>query len=437
MAVTAQEINTWLQNNPTASDSQIRSAMDQYGVSTSQFSSATGMNPYEVQARYDAVGTPTTATQAEIMAAYESVLGREADAAGLAYWSDPANGFSLDTFKQAAAPELASRTASSAPGSFGSAYVQPTASANTASMQTLSNWAAPYITDYLSKGQALAGMPYEAYTGPLSAGESGLQSQAFSGLAGLTVPTAFGQAAGAAGTAVQGYQGLGAYDPANITTGQWNQAAAQQYMNPYLMEALNPQLDEARRQAEITRMGDASRLTKAGAYGGSRQAIMESELNRNTLRNLSDITGKGYFDAYNTGMAGFMQDQGRALQAQTAREDSRQFGANYGLAGLAGQLTGAQTLANIGGQQLSAQRNILGDQLAAGETQRGITGEGIKADYEQFREERAWPYQQLQYQKDLMAGLPFSTTSTYGASDPLGAALLGANAGAGLMGLLK
>src|SRR5210317_868435 len=54
----------------------------------------------------------------------------------------------------------------------------------------LSPWAAPYVTDMLSKGQALASMPYQGYTGPISAGASGLQQQAFQGLAGLAVPFA-------------------------------------------------------------------------------------------------------------------------------------------------------------------------------------------------------------------------------------------------------
>ena len=50
---------------------------------------------------------------------------------------------------------------------------------------SLSNWAGPYVTDMLGKGKALAQTPYQAYTGPLTAGSSALQNQAFTGLAGL------------------------------------------------------------------------------------------------------------------------------------------------------------------------------------------------------------------------------------------------------------
>jgi hypothetical protein len=55
--------------------------------------------------------------------------------------------------------------------------------------ESLSSWAAPYVTDMLGKGQALSNMPFTAYSGPLTAGQSGLQTQAFQGLANLTVPT--------------------------------------------------------------------------------------------------------------------------------------------------------------------------------------------------------------------------------------------------------
>jgi hypothetical protein len=52
--------------------------------------------------------------------------------------------------------------------------------------ESLSGWAAPYVTGMLAKGEALANQPYQAYGGPLTAGQSGLQTQAFQGLAGLT-----------------------------------------------------------------------------------------------------------------------------------------------------------------------------------------------------------------------------------------------------------
>lgn len=223
---------------------------------------------------------------------------------------------------------------------------------------SLSSWAGPYVTDMLGRGQALADQPYEAYTGPLTAGQSELQTSAFEGLAGLTIPS----------------DQMGAYVPQQFTA-----TSAQQYMNPYLMASLNPQLDEARRQAEIQRVQDAGRLTQAGAYGGSRQAVMESEGNRNLLQNLSAITGEGYRTAYDQALGQFNTEQDRGMAAREA--------------------------ANVYG--LSALRDI----ADMGATQRGITSEGITADKAQFEEERDFPYKQTQYMQSLLQDLPIAAQS--------------------------
>jgi len=59
----------------------------------------------------------------------------------------------------------------------------------TAEESSLSSWAGPYVTEMLGRGQALAGLPYQPYMGPLTAGQSTLQDTAFQGLAGLNIPT--------------------------------------------------------------------------------------------------------------------------------------------------------------------------------------------------------------------------------------------------------
>jgi hypothetical protein len=192
---------------------------------------------------------------------------------------------------------------------------------------------------------------------------------------------------------------MGGYTPQSFTSA----GTAQQYMNPYLQASLDPQLAEARRQAEISRMGDAARLTKAGAYGGSRQAIMESELNRNLMGKQADITGIGYNTAYDKAANQFNTEQGRAMEAQGLTNQ-------YGLA-------------------------ALGKQAELGGVQRGIEGEGIAADYGQFKEERDYPYKQVQYQQSLLQGLPLATQS-YSYQQPSAISSAGGTAG-GLTALLK
>lgn len=246
-------------------------------------------------------------------------------------------------------------------------YVDPMAGKQTGAESSLSSWAGPYVTEMLGRGQALASLPYQAYTGPLTAGSSALQNQAFSGLANLTIPTA----------------AQSTYTPGSFTTA----GTAQQYMSPYLAASLEPQMAEARRQAEISRMQNAGRMTRAGAYGGGRQAIMESEMDRNLLRNLADITGRGYQTAYEQAQNQFNTEEARRMAAAGQAQQ-------YGL-------------------------QALQQQLGAGATQRGIESEGVAADIGQFEQERDYPYKQVQYMQSLLQGLPLETQS-YSYQEPSG-----------------
>ena len=223
---------------------------------------------------------------------------------------------------------------------------------------SLSTWAGDYVTDMLGQGKALGNQAYQGYEGPLSAGTNAMQDQAYAGLGALEAPT-----------------GMGAYTPQTFGAEQ-----ATAGMNPYLMASLNPQLDEARRQSEIDRVANAGRMTQAGSFGGSRQALMDMENTRNLQSNLANITGQGYATAYDKAREQFNTEQGRGMEAQNAANQ-------YGF-------------------------NVLGAQGAAGAEQRAIESEGMKADYAQFAEERKYPYTQVQYMQSLLQGLPVQSQST-------------------------
>lgn len=252
----------------------------------------------------------------------------------------------------------------------------------TANESNLSNWAGPYVTEMLGRGEALASTPYQAYTGPLTAGSSALQQQAFQGLAGLAVPT---------------------NEQMTFTPQAFTGDTAQQYMNPYLQASLDPQLAEARRQAEIQRQSTMGQYTKAGAYGGGRQAIANAESDRALLANLANITGKGYNEAYTQGLNQFNAEQNRGMQAT---QNAQQYGLNA----------------------LAAQR-------AAGETERAIEAEGIAADKAQFEAERDDPFKKTQFMQSLLQNLPLATQS-YSYSQPSAIAQASSNA-LGIMGLLN
>ena len=249
---------------------------------------------------------------------------------------------------------------------------------------SLSSWAGPYVTEMLGRGEAVASTPYEAYMGPLTAGASNLQSTAFQGLGALQLPQAStGSFTGAGYTPLTAEQ-LAAGETPDYTSASDNMV--QQYMNPYLEAALAPQYAQAQRDYQKAQRDLQSQYAQAGAYGGSRQGVAEGELRSGALQNLAEITGRGYEQAYDKAADLYNRDRTYGLQA-------------------------------------------LGAQLDAGAEQRGITSEGIAADYAQFKEERDFPYKQVQYMQSLLQGLPLETQS-YSYYQPSGLeALAGAFSG--------
>jgi hypothetical protein len=280
----------------------------------------------------------------------------------------------------------------------------PSGSTNT---QGLADWAAPYITNYLGEAQALSQTPYQTYQGPLTAGASGLQDKAFSGLASLTFPGNLGQTFSSTGAYQAPTMGANAYTPAPIGQGAGAPGmtmgdtsakptgVAAQYMNPYLQGVLDPQMAELRRQSQMNLQPGLAKLTQAGAFGGGRQAIMESEANRNLLQEQNKTIGQGYANAYDKAMNQFNTEQGQA-----------------------------KTLVDLFGQQ--------------GAVQRGITAEGTAADLAEFEKQRQFPYQQVQFQRDMISGLPTgSVTNTPGQLSGIGSLLSvlgGGTAAASAMG---
>jgi len=288
--------------------------------------------------------------------------------------------------------------------------VLPSGSTNT---QGLADWAAPYITNYLGQAQALSQSPYQTYQGPLTAGASNLQNTAFQGLGSLTMPSSIGDAATTAGNIATKAQGL-SYTP---TTQSFDATQAQNYMNPYLQASLNPQLDEARRQSQITQQQNAAKMTQAGAFGGSRQAILDAENQRNLGTTLAGITGQGYNTAFNNAQQQFNADQQRKMQ-------EAQYGAGFGLQGLQTGLQGAQAQGQLGNTLNTANLGNLQAQLAGGNVERGITAEGTAADLAEFEKQRQYPYQQVQFQRDMISGLPTgAVTNTPGQMSGIGSLL--------------
>jgi hypothetical protein len=258
----------------------------------------------------------------------------------------------------------------------------------------------PYATDLLQRGQAFATAETPSYEGQLTTGPSGYQNQAWQGLANLTVPTNVTEAGNQLGNIATQQQNLsydptkftntyvpaggnykpidvksqyvatgGAYKPIDVTTGTFGNEEAQRYMNPYIQQALNPQLEYMRRQAAINQQGDMAKLAQAGAFGGSRQAILQGQNQEALMRQQAATTGAGYQQAFSEAQQQFNADQARKLQATQANIQQAQKAADL-------NQTDAQMVAQFGMQ--ATQANIQQAQKAA---DLGMTDAELTARY--------------------------------------------------------
>jgi len=270
-------------------------------------------------------------------------------------------------------------------------------------IQDVPDWAKPYAKESLGKAAALTDTtqnPYQTYDQSRQAGFTDLQNQAFTGAQNMGPSAAMGTAANMAGTAGLGALNAGANfnpyqaqnqfsSPPSYQTGQFNpnqvqgggynapsmntaqtgfnpqlqnyqmgpaqqvstqsfnqSGTAQDYMNPYMQNVVDIQKREAQRTADIAGTQRGAQAAKAGAFGGSRQAIMDAEANRNLSQQLGDIQATGSQAAFQNAQQQFNAEQAAGLQAQQSNQQ-------------AGITTGGQNLsANMATQQLGTQTGL-------------------------------------------------------------------------------
>jgi hypothetical protein len=305
---------------------------------------------------------------------------------------------------------------------FSSDGLNTTASSGT--QTSVSPYAQPYVDNLLSKSQALGDAAMPAYTGQLTAGPSDLQTQAWEGISNLTVPDSLKNAGASLHDTANQFKAL-TYNP---STGTFDQTAATQYMNPYIQTALNPQLEALQRQQQINQQGDLAKLTQAGAYGGSRQAILEGQNNYNLLAQQAALTGSGYNQAYKDAMAQYNADTNRNTQ-------DKQFAATHGIQTLQGA-TAADTAASNSGAQV-AQYGLANLQAMekAGSNKQALMQAADNAQYNEYLRQLNYKKDMLTFEKNQLQGLPMTKTDTFSAA-PSG--LQNAStATAGISGILK
>lgn len=214
-------------------------------------------------------------------------------------------------------------------------------------------------------------------------------------------------------------QGVGAYKPflenATETLGQGIQSLAgtgaqydptsyQAYMNPYEDAAVQAAMGDIQRASDIAQLGNSARAVGAGAFGGSRDAIVQAEQNRNALdqqaRTAAQMRAAGYGQAQQLGINAFDSAMGRQQSMGTAYG---QLGVQQ--AGL-GELTSGLSLQDL---------NTL---MTTGSLQRGVDQAGLDATRLSNLQRYTQPYQQYGFLSDIYSGTPSGSSTLTAASAP-------------------
>ena len=246
--------------------------------------------------------------------------------------------------------------------------------------------------------------PYSTNPQNYVAGFSPLQQSAQRGASNLQMPGQYGQAsqmAGMAGLGSLGVAGQAGQAGNNYFGMATNPGATQAFMNPYLQSALNPALDEARRQYGITGQQEQGSATQAGAFGGSREALMASENNRNMNTAMNQMIGQGYNNAYNQAQQNILAGNQLGLQGQQAALQG------YGQMG-----QDASTLGQLGQQQLQGQEGILNLQNQYGQQEQQNQQNIINQSVQNYANAQQYPMMQLGMMSNMLRGLPMQGMTT-------------------------
>lgn len=295
-------------------------------------------------------------------------------------------------------------------------------------------YAQPYVESTLGKAAALTDTtnnPYQPYQGQQVATFTPMQNQAFQNVGSQQIAPQLRDASniaymtgqyglGTQGTAAQlqnASLGLGAMAAGSgdrYAQQATNPAAQQAYMNPYLQASLQPALQEVQRQYDITGTQQMGNASKSGAFGGSREALMAAENQRNKNIAMNQMIGQGYSTAFDKGQQAQQFGANLGLQGLQAGQQGVQgaVGAGqYGLAGLGQAGASASTLGQLGQTQFGQEQAANQAMLSAGTQQQALQQKALDTDYQKYQAQLNYPYQQIGFMSDLLRGLPLTQQS--------------------------
>ena len=258
--------------------------------------------------------------------------------------------------------------------------------------------------------------PMPTYTGERVAGFTPGQVGVQRDIAGLTQPGGFadsrsglGMGSGMGfGTAGAGLSGALGYRPSSVTGGTFTPGMADYYGNPYQQNVTDIALREGRRQGDITKSDLAMGAIKRGSFGGARNALMQSEAERNLNQNLADIQAKGSQAGFQSSQQQFNADAARQLQAQQANQQAGQGAAQLqsqvGLGGLTAGLDASRAQAAAATAEQTANLQRLQVQASSEGEKQALQQKINDLQYQTAMEQRDYEKKQLEFYNAMLRG---------------------------------
>ncbi len=204
----------------------------------------------------------------------------------------------------------------------------------------------------------------------------------------------FLQAAQAAQTAGLGTIGAGAQTVAGAQF-EPTQQRIQQFMDPYQQSVTQEALKEIDRQQQIAENRLAGQAVRAGAFGGSRFGVAQSEL----ARNAADLKSRRIFEDLSRN---FQQAQ---AAARAANQQRLQAGQVFGQLGRATSGIGG-AMAGLGAQQQALQGRDVGQLLGIGGLQQQQAQRQLDVNTANLAAIENAPFQQLSAGAGILQQLP-------------------------------
>ena len=246
--------------------------------------------------------------------------------------------------------------------------------------------------DLYGRAKGIAAQPFVPYTGARVAGFNPDQLRQFQATRGLFET----------GMGYDPFTGLQQLAEQPIpTVGQVPsllQADIGAYQSPYQQQVIDQTMADIQRQADIARGLSQSRAIGAGAFGGSRSALLEAESQRPYIEQMARTAAQQRESGYQQALRAAESDIARQQQMEMFKPQFQ----------LQAQQQQAGLLGNIGSEQMR-RLGLLG---GIGAQQQALQQAALEAPYQEFQRALAYGPQQLGLLTSAAFGIPVQQSTT-------------------------